>query len=630
NARYNVRKLEEVTVSIPEGVSLPSDTRLYVTTDGSEPTIDSPSYDKEFTVRSSQSMIVRAKLISAEALSPRATTHSYIYHSRDVNIPVVALNTNQEYLDDEKIGIWQNFNNDWRRPVNVEYFYASGEKAPINQLGEFRIHGGWSRHQPQKSFVIYSHKRFGTKKYSYPFWTDKPDIKKSKSFVMRNGGNCFGEARINDSFVQTLFGRNCENLDWQAYRPAICYFNGKYRGLYALRQRSNEDYVEDCYDGLEDIDMLENWEEVKAGSDESFKQLRSLYESNPSYAQMEKAIDVENFANLFIANAWAANTDFPGNNIVMWRPTAEGGKWRWIMKDLDFLASNPTNFNYFDFMLLTGSYANNQNYANSHAATKLFRVMTNLKEFREPFIDRFFVYLGDFLRPAVTAELIDEQRDELAPEYTAHLACYGNPIDYNGWVSRVKSLKKWCAERSEAMPEMICNYFKLGNPLAMNIDGAGHSFSVNDIAVNGEMFEGKWPARRGVTVKSDSENIGWKVTLTQNDGTELSYDVPSKEFSIVPGENLSALSLSAYETSGVGNVIADEASHVSVNICSDLIVVEADASIDRVTVTDITGRMVACERPLSVSAQVSLSRGGVYVVEVVLADGQRVVRKVML
>lgn len=33
NARYNVKKIEEVTISIPEGVDLPADTRLYVTTD---------------------------------------------------------------------------------------------------------------------------------------------------------------------------------------------------------------------------------------------------------------------------------------------------------------------------------------------------------------------------------------------------------------------------------------------------------------------------------------------------------------------------------------------------------------------------------------------------------------------
>ncbi len=545
-----------------------------------------------------------------------------------MDIPIISLNTNQDYVDDPDTGIWTNFNEDWRRPVNVEYFYESGKESPINQLGEFRIHGGWSRNQPQKSFAVYSNKRFGTKKYSYPFWSDKPDVKKSKSFVLRNGGNCFGEARINDSFVQTLFGRNCDNLDWQAYRPVICYINGKYRGIYALRQRSNEDYVEDCYDGLEDIDMLENWEELKAGTTDSFEELKRLYEGNPSYEQMEKAIDVENFANLYIANVWATNTDFPGNNIVMWRPTAEGGKWRWIMKDLDFLASNPADFNYFDFVLHTGDYAyGNIGEGNAHHAVKLFKVMTAMEEFREPFIDRFFVYLGDFLRPGCTAALIDEQRDELAPEYRAHLLCYGNPVSYEGWVHRVDNLKQWCAQRTEAMPGIICSYFGLGSPVAVSVDGAQSVISINGIEVKGDTFEGKWPTGRGMTVRSDNPETGWKVTVTAKTGRRNTYEVQSPEYTVTPSENVESVRLEAYQLSG--NVAADEGARVSVNVCGRIIVVEAGDVIESLTVTDVAGRRVASTAPMTASAQLQVDGSGVYVVEAVLGDGSRTVRKVM-
>lgn len=630
NARYNVKRIEEVTVSIPQGIELPADTRLYVTTDGSEPTTDSPCYDREFTVSSSQSMVIRAKLISAEALSPRATTHSYICHSRDVDMPIISLNTNQDYLDDREIGLWYNFNENWRRPVNVEYFTESGKEGPINQLAEFRIHGGWSRNQAQKSLAVYSNKRFGTKKYSYPFWEDKPQVKKSKSFVLRNGGNCFTEARINDAFVQTLFGRNCDNLDWQAYRPVICYINSKYRGIYALRQRSNEDYVEDCYDGLEDIDMFENWEELKAGTTDSFEALRALYDGNPTYGQMQQAIDVENFMNLYIANAWATNTDFPGNNIVMWRPTAEGGKWRWIMKDLDFLASNPSDFNYFDFLLHTGSYENNIGEGNARHAVKLFKIMTSMEEFREPFIDRFLVYLGDFLRPAVTAALIDEQRDELAPEYRAHLQCYGNPIDYNGWLHRVDNLKQWCARRTEVMPSIISRYFGLGEPMALSIDGGGSGVSVNGIALKGEQFEGKWLAGREVTVRSDNPEIGWRVTVTAKTGRKNTYDVQSQEYAITPSENVGAVRLEAYQMSGVDNVVADSGARVKVNVCGGVIVVEADDVIESAALTDVAGRRVHASAPMTGAVQMEPGRSGVYVVEIMLGCGERVIRKVAI
>lgn len=630
NADYNVRRLEEVTVSIPHDVSLPADTRLYVTTDGSEPDATSDSYDSEVTLRSSVSMVVRAKLISAEAISPRSVTHSYIYHPRQVSLPIVSFNTSQDYLDDEAIGLWKNFSENWRRPVNVEYFCATGEDGVINQLAEFRIHGGWSRNHPQKSLAVYSNKRFGTKKYSYPFFPDKPDIKKSKSFVLRNGGNAFAEARINDSFVQTLFGRNCANLDWQAYRPVICYINGTYRGIYALRQRSNEDYVEDCYDGLEDIDMLENWEELKAGTTDSFEALRQVYEGNPTYAQMEQLIDVENFANLYIANAWATNTDFPGNNIVMWRPTADGGRWRWIMKDLDFLASNPADFNYFDFVLHTGNYDNkNIGEGNAHHAVKLFKVMTALDGFREPFLDRFFVYLGDFLRPSVTAALIDEQRDELEPEYTAHLQCYGSPIDLNGWKWRVDNLKNWCARRTEAMPGIICNYFGLGAPAALSVDGGGEAFTINGIGVNGEDFEGKWPAGREFTVSSGNPSMGWRVTVTANSGRKNIYDVDTPSHTMTIASAVKSVRIEARQLSGVSDITADATTAVAVNRCGDVLVVTADDVIESLRVVDLAGRTVSESQPGVTEAQLHVGASGVYIVEVSLADGRREIRKVM-
>ena len=129
--------------------------------------------------------------------------------------------------------------------------------------------------------------------------------------------------------MQTLFGRNCDNLDWQAYRAVICYINGRYRGIYALRQRSNEDYVEDCYDGLEDIDMLENWDELKVGTIDSFEALKGLYENNPDYQQMSQAIDVENFANLYIADAAGRNvaSAFPSAGAAMVEIGGKGYMW---------------------------------------------------------------------------------------------------------------------------------------------------------------------------------------------------------------------------------------------------------------------------------------------------------------
>lgn len=630
-ALINTHKLDEVTVSIPQDVELPADTRLYVTTDGSDPTLHSPSYDKEFTARFSSTTVVRAKLISSQAISPTASTHSFILHKRDVDLPIISINTDSEYFFDPQIGIWENYSNNWRRPINVEYFVESGSEAKFNQLGECRIHGGWTRANAQKSLAVYSNKRFGTKKYSYPFFPDKPEIKKSKSFVLRNGGNSFADARIKDSFVQTLFGRNVPNLDWQAYQPAICYINGQYRGIYAIRQRSNEDYVEDCYDGLEDIDMIENWNELKAGSYDSFEALKALYSSNPTFSQMDAAIDTENFANLYIADAWATNTDFPGNNIVMWRPSAEGGKWRWIMKDLDFFATNPTDFSYFDWLLHTGSFSSGPyGEGNASHAVKLFQVMTSMPEFREPFIDRFLVYLGDFLQPEVTSALINEQRDILRPEYQAHLAAYGNPTSFSSWLSHIENMRAWTIERTEKMPGLIASYFNPGSTtIGLTIDTSHASgATINDIPLTQPTFRGKWISGRKLALSS-ANPCGWKVEIADNLGnvTSESFDSPQCEFCW--DENVKSVRIEPYELSGIEKISAG--SSFSVISADGVTRVQAPEFIHTVNIYDTVGKIILSESPMSDSATIghSLPRG-IYIIEVTTIHGSRHTEKIRL
>ncbi|MCH5238856.1 MAG: CotH kinase family protein [Muribaculaceae bacterium] len=630
NVRYGDLSGQKIKVSIPEGVELPADTRLYITTDGSEPSIESPSYEKEheFTVRQANTLIVRAKLISSEALSPRSVTHSYIFHPREVDLPVISLNTSDNYLYDVTVGIWRNYGEDWRRPLNVEYFPGPGSKQEINQVGEFRIHGGWSRAHPQKSLAVYANKRFGTKRYSYPFWNDKKEMEEVKSFILRNGGNCFDHQRINDSFVQTLFGINCKDIDWQAYQPVICYINGEYKGIYDLRERSNEDYVEANYDGLEDIDMIENWEELKAGSIDSFEELKKLYNNNPKYKEMEAAIDVENFVNLFVANAWATNTDFPGNNMVMWRPQKNDGKWRWIFKDMDFFASNPSDFNYFNFLFHTGSYSVGE--GNADHAVKLFQVMNGFPEFREMLFDHFFVYMGDFLRPEVTSELLDAMREELREEYPFHIDCYSIWINMDGWNRELDDLKRWCEKRTSSLPDKLIKYYDLGRSTVINIIGGESGFSINEIPVNGDDFYGKWPMKRRMTLKSNDENSGWRLIYNNYKGIRQVFEAYSSEYEFTPEEGMNDIYIENISTLGVDKPKAQEENKVRITVAGELVAVESSQIITGISVYDITGRLIFKASPSSRDVKFESGGKGIYIVKVELADGSNVEKKLQL
>ena len=128
-----------LTLSLPEGC--PEGTIIRYTTNGSEPTNTSTVYSNPITISSTRT--IRAKLFCEGYLSPRSTTHSYIFFSRDVTLPVVSIVTDNKYFYDNKLGIYvqgtykngtPNYKYDWRRPINFEYFEGTDNGSILNQL----------------------------------------------------------------------------------------------------------------------------------------------------------------------------------------------------------------------------------------------------------------------------------------------------------------------------------------------------------------------------------------------------------------------------------------------------------------------------------------------------------------
>lgn len=331
----------ELTISLPENT--PEGTKIYYTTDGSEPDVSSHIYTTALPIDTTT--ILRAKLICDGYLSPRSTVQSYIFYPRKLTLPLVSIVSPDQYFYDDKLGIYiegsydkekPNFSFDWRRPINFEYFVTPESDAVVNQLCETRVKGATSRYFPVKSLVLYANKRFGEKRLSYEFFPeDAPQHTDWKSIELRNAGNDYNKIYMRDAVIQRVMGRNTD-LDWQPYQPAILMINGEYKGIINVRSRSNEDYVYTFYAGLEDIDMIENWWEIKAGDNKEFINFKAFFnETDHSLKEYEEHMDTEEFANLMLMNLFFDNKDFPGNNIVMWRPKNEQGRWRWIAKDTD-------------------------------------------------------------------------------------------------------------------------------------------------------------------------------------------------------------------------------------------------------------------------------------------------------
>ncbi|MBR3079738.1 MAG: CotH kinase family protein, partial [Prevotella sp.] len=463
-------------LSLPEGA--PDGAYITYTTNGSEPTSESTKYTQPISI--TKTKVIRAKVFCDGWLSPLSTAQSYIFHPREFTIPIFSVQTNDKYLNARDIGLFANNNSkedkkthDWRRPVNIEFFPAEGEPSAINQPGETRIQGGQSRSNALKSMVFYANKRFDPdrKRFEYEFFPDqKPGVNQFKSFSLRDGGNDFNDMYFRDLIIQRTMGPNVD-LDWQAGHSAVLYINGEYMGMLNIRERSNEDNIYSNYDGLEDVDEIEISheqqgnqdlfiEELKEGDDVFYQAFKDFYsEKGHTKAEYEQWIDVSEYLNVMIMNLFYCNIDFPGNNIVFWRPNEDAKvdlpkRFRAIVKDTDF-GLGLYNFNETSSSSNTiDMIYNPRNYGNSWAftepATRLFRNMMENPELLQLFIDKCCVYTGDFMNAEGTSAVMDAILEEALDEFVAHRDKYnswGN--NYNDILNKFENAKKWLAGYEE-------------------------------------------------------------------------------------------------------------------------------------------------------------------------------------
>ena len=542
-----------LSLSLPEDA--PEGAEIRYTTDGSEPSEQSSQFTQPISI--SKTLVIRARTFCDGYLSSRSVIQSYIFFPREMTLPLISITTDKRYLSDSKIGIYvdgnyekdkKNYEHNWRRPMNIEMFTKDGEVSVINQLCEGRIAGGATRGAGLKSMALYAHKRFGTKHFKYEFFPDqKPGIKEFKSFMLRNGGNDFDYLFMRDPIVQRSMATYAD-LDWQAWQPAIIYINGEYKGMLNIRERSNEDNIWSNYNKLEDIDMVENWSELKEGTWDNYSQLMDFCkEHGHTLAEYDELVDCEEYANLILMNLYFNNFDTPGNNWMMWRPREKGGRWRFVAKDTDFTlglyGATP------DYKIL--EWFNNQDYdkdhnwgANSWEATRLFRRLMEDADFCRRFIDKAAIYMGDFLNEEGIRSIWDPMYELIKSEFPNHRRLY----QYNQWWPRnysdeLRDARNWLSRRTNLFYQQLGDYYKLGSPIKLIINKRTERVEDIDITFNGHqltkgMFDGKFFADREVVITgkaSDGREVsGWNVLTissigavnTHVDGSEYRFTMP--------------------------------------------------------------------------------------------------------
>lgn len=467
-----------VTLVNPNPTQLQS--RIYYTLDGSDPTPASQEFTG-FPLTITSSKVLKARVFANGYLPSQQKVNTYFFGVNHVT-PIISVVTDNNNLYGNN-GIFDNWWEDWQKPAYVEYFDSTtAHNIVFSQHSGMQIDGGagGSRSQPQHSFRLeLGNSVLGEGSINYTIIPGRPNRNKYSNFYLRNGSNQYLVLPYKDA-AQVKMMCDETNGYYTAWRPVSVYINGEYFGLYELREKTDDEYFKTLEDADSvDILSLSYWYGGVLRSTlgcppdsfyNSYAALNALNTNDTAYwNNADRYVDMQYYVDYIIGQSWMANTDWPQNNIKIYRSEKTNRRWRFCTIDQELaLAPNSWTDCYFDHI----DYLLNQDPNNIYINIWL-KGMQNGR-FKNYFINRF-------------ADVMN----------TAYLN------------SRLQSIENWFY--SQTVTEMPKEFARWGDP--NNVPGQMNDFQNNHATFNSQLLERTSVVREDIV---DNFNLPNQVDLTIN------------------------------------------------------------------------------------------------------------------
>lgn len=475
-------------------ITAESDAQIRYTLDGSIPTLENSTlYTDPIDITATS--VLRARCFTAGLQPSDIVTATYVLKTY-YTLPVVCLTTDPDELWNPERGMYATgpgidlkqyphipFSRPTptyrafgkiQRPGYAEMFDQDTGATVFSQGVTFGLIGQYSLDMPQKSFKVTARAKYGSRYFNARLFEDRP-FEEYKSFVLRVSGNDCVWTRMVDGVQSRLVDQITDTtVIHQAWKPVIVYLNGQYWGHYNLRERVSRYFVAQ-HEGLpldqaDTITILEANSKPYYGSSSEYKALLSKAKTLSPGSNHEDLqylldnIDVDNYFDYMIFEAFFANTDT--GNIRYYK--VPGGKWRWILFDLDYgLFDSKAN----GIKVILNPKGTGINHAIDNT---LIRKILENKDMQDKFLRRF----GEIFQQ-LTTEVMLRQIDTcyalLEPEMMMHFDRWAalnlksissdQPQTVDGclryWNTRVDRLRNVVKKRPTFCWDQVKEWFKL-------------------------------------------------------------------------------------------------------------------------------------------------------------------------
>ncbi len=473
--------------------------KAYYTLDGSLPDTNSYRYESAFYIDSS--LVFRIQYFSDSLLDGPISNYSYFINDSST-LEVVSIITDPENLWDDETGIYvkgnqywneppffeANFWQNWEKPVQIQHFDTEHNLIWQQNAG-IKIHGNWTRMLPQKSLGFYAKSKYGKSTIDQQLFIEKPFIEDSKRFLLRNAGNDNILAHMRDLLIHRRMAET--HIDVQQGYPVSSYLNGEYWGVYHLREKIDRYYLE-RNNGVnpDEVNLLEQNGLIINGDRNGFESLVEYIttydlEENQHYHYIAEQIDIANWIDLYIANLYHFNTDWPHHNSKFWK--APHQKWQQILVDLD-VSMRMYSWNAVDVNPLPNIHEDTISYL-----AIFYKELLKNGDFERAYANRFADLMNTIFLATEYLPLFDSLKAEMAPEMQRHCERWNK--NYPNWMDGyyTENVRNFINDRNPFMRAFLRERYELGayDTIMLSVEPEGKGYiKLNTLQINENQWQG--------------------------------------------------------------------------------------------------------------------------------------------
>jgi hypothetical protein len=534
---------DDLWVMVEQSDALPSDTMLYYSLDGEDPTVEStpiivgiylPAVAGEVTV-------YPVKIaVAYKGYCHTVAERTYVVGegaSERFNLPVISLTCTNEALYNEETGVFANYSergDEWIATSHMTLFDTDGSVLLDRGVG-LGVSGNTSAADVVKSLRIEGGEEYDTStdpqdKLSITLLTDEsaattaPHVTEYNHIRLRSGSQ---DLYIGCNIRSSLMSRLAEESGFDgctATQRCIVYLNGAFYGIMDMQQPYSHSFLGDRY-GLPDNDQIER---IK-GSEMSARNLGYLdcfdtdLNDAANRAALEEAVDMDNFLLYYAIEILANNTDWPLNNFEMWRYTGEAvdgnaytdGRWRFLIFDSDliYFSQMPERFDTDFFEGCLGDTFVNLMENTSRGAGSVFAHVMESDEYRARFLTLVCDLLNTSFDTDNVLEIAQQEYDKISAEYARQLSEERLAEIDTAYDALVASVQ----EREGLLREAFTSYFGVSETYTVLVtadEGATVNWS-NHCISGGESYENEYYCGVPLTLTAEAQPgytfVSWLV-----------------------------------------------------------------------------------------------------------------------